>query len=115
MDTLAVRLTVPPVGPVEDFHLHVGAPCRAHHKKTGRLSRQPGYLILIFQRPVAFRPRLAAGLAFLLGLEYMRLLSQMSTKIFEAMLKDAKGLLRPTPQGNQSSSTFECEPLRSPR
>ncbi len=30
MDTLAVRLTVPPVGPVEDLHLQVGAPCRAH-------------------------------------------------------------------------------------
>lgn len=34
MDTLAVRLTVPPVGPVEDFHLQVGAPCRAHQRKT---------------------------------------------------------------------------------
>jgi hypothetical protein len=33
MDTLAVRLTVPPVGPVEDFHLQVNAPCRAHQKK----------------------------------------------------------------------------------
>ena len=44
MDTLAVRLTVPPVGSVEDFHLQVGAPCRAHHKKT----RGPG-------RAIAFR------------------------------------------------------------
>jgi len=26
MDTLAVRLRVPPVGPVEDFHLQAGAP-----------------------------------------------------------------------------------------
>ncbi len=33
MDTLAVRLTLPPVGCVEDFHLQVGAPCRAHQKK----------------------------------------------------------------------------------
>src|SRR5271157_5142682 len=33
-DTLAVRLTVPPVGPVEDSHLRVGAPCRAHRKKS---------------------------------------------------------------------------------
>ena len=33
MDTLAVRLTVPPVGPVEDLHLQVGAPCRAHQIK----------------------------------------------------------------------------------
>ena len=34
MDTLAVRLTVPPVGSVEDFHLQAGAPCRAHQKKA---------------------------------------------------------------------------------
>src|SRR5271157_3120625 len=34
-DTLAVQLTVPPVGPVEDFHLRVSAPCRAHKKKAG--------------------------------------------------------------------------------
>jgi len=40
MDTLAVRLTVPPVGSVEDFpdltsqgHLLAGAPCRAHQEK----------------------------------------------------------------------------------
>ena len=32
-DTLAVRLTVPPVGPVEDLHLQVSAPCRAHQIK----------------------------------------------------------------------------------
>jgi len=31
---LAVRLTVPPVGPVGDFHPQVGVPCRAHIKKT---------------------------------------------------------------------------------
>ena len=29
-DTLAVRLTVPLAGSVEDFHLQVSAPCRAH-------------------------------------------------------------------------------------
>src|SRR6266849_328402 len=33
MDTLAVRLTVPPVGSVGDFHSQVSAPCRAHEKK----------------------------------------------------------------------------------
>jgi len=33
VDTLAVRLTVPPVGPVEDLHLQVNAPCRAHDNK----------------------------------------------------------------------------------
>ena len=33
--TLAVRLTLPLAGRVEDFHLQVSAPCRAHHKKSG--------------------------------------------------------------------------------
>jgi len=37
MDTLAVRLTVPPAGLVKDLHLQVGAPCRAHQKKAGTL------------------------------------------------------------------------------
>jgi hypothetical protein len=32
-DTLAVRLTLPLAGRVEDFHLQVSAPCRAHRKK----------------------------------------------------------------------------------
>ena len=31
-DTLAVRLTLPLAGRVEDFHLQVSAPCRAHQK-----------------------------------------------------------------------------------
>src|ERR1044072_56280 len=36
MDTLAVRLTIPPVGFVGDFHSLVRAPCRAHQmKKAG--------------------------------------------------------------------------------
>ena len=35
VDTLAVRLTVPPVGSVGDLHPQVSAPCRAHIKKTG--------------------------------------------------------------------------------
>ncbi len=34
MDTLAVQLAVPPIGPAKDLHLQVGAPCRAH-KKNG--------------------------------------------------------------------------------
>ena len=34
-DTLAVRLTLPLAGRVEDFHLKAGAPCRAHQQKTG--------------------------------------------------------------------------------
>ncbi|MEK7757029.1 MAG: hypothetical protein AAB385_07440, partial [Planctomycetota bacterium] len=33
VDTLAVRLTLPLVRRVEDFHLQVHAPCRAHIKK----------------------------------------------------------------------------------
>jgi len=33
VDTLAVQLTVPSVGPVRDFHPQVSAPCRAHNKK----------------------------------------------------------------------------------
>src|SRR6266705_2172800 len=37
MDTLAVRLTIPPVGFVGDFHSQVSAPCRAH-KAEGRRS-----------------------------------------------------------------------------
>jgi len=35
MDTLAVQLTVPPVGSVGDFHSLVSAPCRAHKQKDG--------------------------------------------------------------------------------
>lgn len=32
-DTLAVQLTLPLAGRVEDFHLQVSAPCRAHQNK----------------------------------------------------------------------------------
>src|SRR5437868_14435374 len=35
MDTLAVQLTIPPVGFVGDFHSLVNAPCRAHKKERG--------------------------------------------------------------------------------
>jgi hypothetical protein len=34
MDTLAVQLTLPLAGCVEDFHLQVSAPCRAHQNKS---------------------------------------------------------------------------------
>src|SRR5437660_12869083 len=34
MDTLAVQLTIPPVGFVGDFHSLVNAPCRAHKRKA---------------------------------------------------------------------------------
>src|SRR3990172_10489425 len=37
-DTLAVRLTLPLAGRVEDLHLQVGAPCRAHQKNRPRIS-----------------------------------------------------------------------------
>jgi hypothetical protein len=40
MDTLAVQLTLPLAGCVEDFHLQVSAPCRAHKaKRPGRIAR----------------------------------------------------------------------------
>src|SRR5262249_12103477 len=35
MDTLAARLTIPSAGFVEDFHLQMNAPCRAHNTKAG--------------------------------------------------------------------------------
>src|ERR1043166_3955432 len=35
MDTLAVQLTVPPVGSVGHFHSLVRAPCRAHNENRG--------------------------------------------------------------------------------
>jgi hypothetical protein len=38
MDTLADRLTIPPAGFVEDFHLQMNAPCRAHNKKAAGFS-----------------------------------------------------------------------------
>ena len=34
---LAVRLTLPPAGCIEDLHLQVSAPCRAHNKKGNQL------------------------------------------------------------------------------
>src|SRR5690606_9896327 len=35
-DTLAVQLTLPLAGRVEDFHLQMSAPCRAHNEKGAR-------------------------------------------------------------------------------
>src|SRR5476651_768241 len=35
MDTLAVQLTIPPVGFVGDSHSLVSAPCRVHHRVGG--------------------------------------------------------------------------------
>src|SRR5215467_4378415 len=41
MDTLAVRLTIPPVGLVGDFHSQVRAPCRAHVKPRAATEGRP--------------------------------------------------------------------------
>ena len=56
MDTLAVRLTVPPVGSVEDFHQQVNAPCRAH-KRKGRPEGRPS--VLVPTSALGSRPRVA--------------------------------------------------------
>src|SRR5712692_2319912 len=39
VDTLAVQLTIPPVGFVGDFHSLVSAPCRAQQNSTRSLPR----------------------------------------------------------------------------
>ena len=54
-DTLAVQLTLPLVGRVEDFHLQVSAPCRAHHTKP-LLREEKGLLCFI-----ALREELTVG------------------------------------------------------
>jgi len=47
MDTLAVRLMVPLVGSIGDFHSQVSAPCRAHKKEGhGNEARAPFYVPL---------------------------------------------------------------------
>ena len=44
-NNVAVQLTLPIAGRVEDFHLQASAPCRAHHKKTpAKCGRFPCYL-----------------------------------------------------------------------
>jgi hypothetical protein len=40
VDTLAVRLTIPPAGAVRDFHPQVNAPCRAHTTKAAAVFRR---------------------------------------------------------------------------
>ena len=39
VDTLAVQLTLPLAGCVEDSHLQVSAPCRAHQRKESRKAK----------------------------------------------------------------------------
>lgn len=41
MDTLAVQLTVPPVGPVEDLHLRASAPAGRTAQKSGSAGADP--------------------------------------------------------------------------
>src|SRR5690606_5655447 len=41
VDTLAARLTLPLAGCVEDFHLQVRAPCRAHEEKRPDFAVRP--------------------------------------------------------------------------
>src|SRR3974377_308538 len=54
-DTLPVQLTLPLAGCVEDFHLQVRAPCRAHQRK-GRSSRlRPEFV------PLGLTPSLCDG------------------------------------------------------
>ncbi len=50
VDTLAVLLTVPPVGPVEDLHLQVGAPCRAQPRTKPRRDA-PGSGVMVTRLP----------------------------------------------------------------
>src|SRR5579859_2633473 len=45
MDTVAVRLTLPLAGCVEDFHLQVSAPCRAHQTKSAPPQRSAFFRI----------------------------------------------------------------------
>src|SRR5512145_1729852 len=49
-NTLAVRLTLPLAGRVEDLHLQVSAPCRAHHEKGGA---RPPFSSLAGSRPAS--------------------------------------------------------------
>jgi hypothetical protein len=47
MDSLAVRLTIPPVGFVGDFHSLVSAPCRAHKNKSASATWKPRSHLLL--------------------------------------------------------------------
>src|SRR6185295_15560948 len=55
VSTLAVRLTIPPVGLVRDFHPLVSAPCRAHIKEEGHFRGPPQF------RKLGEFPLLASG------------------------------------------------------
>ena len=51
---LAVRLTLPPVGCVEDFHLQVSAPCRAHNKKAAPFLALLSLYFYLFNEMILF-------------------------------------------------------------
>jgi hypothetical protein len=46
-DILAVRITFPLAGYVEDFHLQVRAPCRAHKEKGRPQAALQGYALIM--------------------------------------------------------------------
>ena len=65
-DTLAVQLTLPLVGRVEDFHLQVNAPCRAHGRVENRLSPAlPHQTVHALLTHTAFRCSSRQGMYFL--------------------------------------------------
>ena len=49
-------LTLPRVGCVEDFHLQVGAPCRAHQKKRAGPFRRPARSFSVAKATLRLRP-----------------------------------------------------------
>ena len=56
MDTLAVRLTIPPVGFVGDFHSLVSAPCRAHKPQMGTEQTNSVPISAKVAEPTGFEP-----------------------------------------------------------
>jgi len=96
--TLAVRLTLPLAGRVEDFHLQVSAPCRAH-KSKGRRAFAPSLLTaglgIIINVPVldyAYLPR--ADLAFFCFHLEFRLFLRLCADVCHANAQKQTGTLR---------------------
>src|SRR5210317_1279396 len=69
---LAVRLILPPVGCIEDLHLQVSAPCRAHDtKKVGpflTLLFTLSYCIMVYTKSVRCKPAPGGSISPLLEL-----------------------------------------------
>jgi hypothetical protein len=55
-DTLAVQLTLPFAWCVEDFHLQVSAPCRAHPEQKGCSKEQPFCSLSTIHWQLSFTP-----------------------------------------------------------